>query len=291
MWSTWHDYEFVLAVDLDPDEQDQVEHALFIEAELMIDTLPDAAQRDPTEGRVRWFQRTRGLKVDGIAGEETRRALIGEYMALDGTSLPKSIEVVPHGCGENFPRDDTVNGVADPDNRRVEIFFFKDKLGVQPPPAGKNAAKGSKEYPEWVGRAGEPIDFSAEGDVVTLDIEWAADMVDHLPGEVSIVLSGDGMSPQEHFLGLADRSGGVARLSFGELHRSQSVTLTAKKEDRELVLLRDQLAGDLEDAFVWEHRLEELLVPEPPNDGEFVASGGPPNDAHEEQSSGEAVLV
>jgi outer membrane protein OmpA-like peptidoglycan-associated protein len=123
------------------------------EDEHMIATLPDAAERSESETPVRWFQRTRGLKVDGIAGPVTRRTLVGEYMALDGTSLPKGIEAIEHGCGETFPVDKTPDGMADPDNRRVEVFYFDSVLGVQPPPPGKNSKPGAVEYPEWVRRA------------------------------------------------------------------------------------------------------------------------------------------
>jgi hypothetical protein len=118
----------------------------------MIVTLPDAAEREPSEEPVRWFQRTRGLAVDGVAGTETRHALIREYMGIDGTSLPKGIEVIPHGCGENFPAKATGTGDATEENRRVELFFFDGELGVQPSPGGKNSKAGSSEYPEWVKR-------------------------------------------------------------------------------------------------------------------------------------------
>jgi len=118
----------------------------------MIVTLPDAIERDPSEDLVRWFQRTRGLTVDGVAGTETRHALIPEYMSLDGTSLPKGIEVVPHGCGENFPAKATGDGEKEEENRRVEVFFFDGELGVEPPPKGKNSKPGAPEYAEWVKR-------------------------------------------------------------------------------------------------------------------------------------------
>jgi outer membrane protein OmpA-like peptidoglycan-associated protein len=118
----------------------------------MIVTLPGASERDPREEPVRWFQRTRGLAVDGIAGTQTRHALIREYMSLDGTSLPKGIEVIPHGCGENFPAKATGEDAPAEENRRVELFFFDGELGVEPPPAGKNSKAGSPRYPEWVKR-------------------------------------------------------------------------------------------------------------------------------------------
>jgi hypothetical protein len=38
---------------------------------------------------VAFYQKTRGLKVDNIAGPETRRTLIAEYMSIDGTTRRK----------------------------------------------------------------------------------------------------------------------------------------------------------------------------------------------------------
>jgi outer membrane protein OmpA-like peptidoglycan-associated protein len=131
------------------------------EDQLMVGALPDASTHAPNEAPVPWFQRTRGLTVDGIAGPQTRRQLIKEYMALDGTSLPPGIEATIHGCGENFPDDVTADGIGDPDNRRVEVFFFDDVLGIQPPPPGPISGPGSTEYPEWVKRTRRTNDHVA----------------------------------------------------------------------------------------------------------------------------------
>lgn len=108
------------------------------------------------ESMMREFQSANGLKVDGIAGPLTRTELIKQYMAEDGTTLPATIEVTTHGCGEYFPLDPTgALATAAPDetedalDRRVELFFFNGKDGIRPPPPGKNSKKASKEYPEW----------------------------------------------------------------------------------------------------------------------------------------------
>lgn len=130
------------------------------EDRMMIDAQPDAASRAKTEHPVRWFQRTRGLQVDGMAGPETRKALVAAYMALDGTSLPAGVAASMHGCGENFPQQPTGDGKTEPENRRVEVFFFPGSLGVLPAPPGDNSKPGSKEYPEWVKRARHTEDHS-----------------------------------------------------------------------------------------------------------------------------------
>lgn len=119
----------------------------------MLDALPDAASRATNETLVRWFQRTRGLTLDGRAGPQTRAVLVEEYMALDGTSLPAGIEVTTHGCGEHFPQKVTADGAVEAENRRVEVFYFEGPLGILPPPAGKNSGPGTLEYPEWVRKA------------------------------------------------------------------------------------------------------------------------------------------
>ncbi len=251
------------------------------EDQLMLAALPDAGERAEGEGQVRWFQRTRGLTVDGIAGSETRHALIGEYMALDGTSLPRSIELVTHGCGENFPREDAGDGQAEPDNRRIEVFFFADGHGVQPPPPGERSAPGSLEYGEWLARAGEPIDFSAAGTQMRLELEWSEEMVELLPPDLEIVLSGPRLVSQTRMLAQADRDDGLVKVSFDALDRGQVITLVARHGKEELVLVRDQVAGDLELAMVWEHPLEELVAaaePEAEDAGDLVASAEMPDD-------------
>jgi outer membrane protein OmpA-like peptidoglycan-associated protein len=146
------------------------------EDEHMIGALPDAGDRTPSEGSVRWFQRTRGLKVDGIAGPQTRRALIEEYMSLDGTSLPQGVGVMTHGCGENFPAEPTADETEDAANRRVEIYYFDSELGVQPPPPGQNSKAGSPEYPEWVRRAVTTDHVLTELDPVLIELVSSDDL-------------------------------------------------------------------------------------------------------------------
>jgi outer membrane protein OmpA-like peptidoglycan-associated protein len=135
---------------------------------LMISAVASYSGEDPPpdESLVHWFQRTYsdqyGLKVDDIAGPNTRRALVTEYMAIDGTSLPADVSVSAHGCGESFPLIDGGDGQAEVRNRRTEVFFFENPKApperppaVLPPPPGDILDAGSREYPEWLLRARE----------------------------------------------------------------------------------------------------------------------------------------
>jgi outer membrane protein OmpA-like peptidoglycan-associated protein len=131
------------------------------EDHLMVAEMPDRDDLLAADDPIRRYQEVRGLAVDGIAGPQTRRSLIRDYMNLDGVSLPSDIDITTHGCGENFPADPTGDNTADLANRRVELFFFDGTLGIQPPPPGKNSKPASLEYPEWSGRASETIEFGA----------------------------------------------------------------------------------------------------------------------------------
>src|SRR5690606_26941171 len=67
------------------------------------------------------------------------------------------IEITTHGCGENFPVDESgvsldttaEDSLRDPLDRRVELFFFDSEFGIVPPPPGKNSGPGSSEYLAW----------------------------------------------------------------------------------------------------------------------------------------------
>ncbi|HKO47589.1 MAG TPA: OmpA family protein, partial [Polyangiaceae bacterium] len=144
-----------------------------VEDRLMIISMPDFDTKPKGEDAVSWYQRTRKLTVDGKAGTETRTQLIQEYMSLDGASLADSgieIETIAHGCGENFPLDDTgdkldsgaTNEKRDPIDRRVELFFFDADFGVVPAPPGDNSSRGSKQYPAWRKRVEETVELRAE---------------------------------------------------------------------------------------------------------------------------------
>jgi len=128
------------------------------EDQVMIDGLPGFDTKPVQEDSIHWFQRTRALKVDGISGPKTRRQLITEYMALaDVSVVDLEIRVTAHGCGENFPLDDSGENLdaapaddkEDVLDRRIELFFFDRDFGILPAVPGSNSKKGSTAYKEW----------------------------------------------------------------------------------------------------------------------------------------------
>jgi hypothetical protein len=146
------------------------------EDHLMLQAVLAESGEELTDTPVRHFQATRGLEPDGKLGPNTRRAIITEYMAVDGTTLPEGIDPIPHGCGENFPLDKTDSQdtkTAHAHDRRVELFFFDGDLGILPPPPGDLSLPGSVEYPEWRRRAVETHDFHLIRHTLELKLEDA----------------------------------------------------------------------------------------------------------------------
>lgn len=94
------------------------------------------------------------LSTDGKMGDSTLAQLIGDYMNLDGSSLPPDIYPILHGCGASFPMPEPEAGAAwerfsDVRHRRVEFLFFEESLGVQPAPEGDISNASSLDYPYW----------------------------------------------------------------------------------------------------------------------------------------------
>ncbi len=121
----------------------------------------DAATMASVERFQQWSNATQGtaLVVDGALGPNTRRALVTAYMAEDGTTLPETVELATHGCGESHPLEPTGDEVDEQDNRRVEVFIFE--AGIEPPPSD-NATGACEEYPAWVAQVGIDIDLREE---------------------------------------------------------------------------------------------------------------------------------
>jgi outer membrane protein OmpA-like peptidoglycan-associated protein len=141
----------------------------------MLLSMPDFERKPAREDPIRWFQRTRLLAIDGVAGPETRTQLIKEYMQRDGVSLDEDpeldLEITCHGCGENFPLDDggesldeaPADDQEDTLDRRVELYLFDPEFGIEPPPPGELSKAGSTAYPAWRTRSELGLDLEGTG--------------------------------------------------------------------------------------------------------------------------------
>lgn len=161
-----------------------------VEDQLMLQSVLAGYDGSPQDPPIVRFQKREGLEPTGTVDEATRRQLVTQYMAADGTSLPPGVDAVVHGCGENYPRpDDDKEPDASADDemagdRRVELFFFDAELGVLPEPPGDNSGPGAVEYPEWCRRASETHDFFVRAGTVTVQVLLGAlDAEGHPPSD------------------------------------------------------------------------------------------------------------
>lgn len=113
---------------------------------------PNTSLKDATLA----FQRDHGLSDDGILGPDTRRALVSEYLKLDGTTLSPNVTLVTYGCGEDFPREDS-SRAGDAEDRRVEFFLFPE--GITPPPSNE---PGDSAYLAWKDQSKKCYDLRSE---------------------------------------------------------------------------------------------------------------------------------
>lgn len=281
-----------------------------VEDQAMIGSFPEAASLD--EEPVLFYQKLHNQKLneprppgepprktgiieeDGKIGPETRRALIEDYMAHDGTSLPDDIEIVTHGCGEYFPVNAdgeldvaAEDGQTEAEDRRVELFFFDAEFGVQPPPPGKNSKPGSREYLEWRRRARQTEDFAAENPLRGLVLGWTTEVIDSLPASTVLQLAaGDQLF--ERTLGEGLRKDGSVHFEFDVDPRAEPMTLVADVDGEKLVLWDQQTFLGPEKPPGWSARLYDL-VPIPDNEL-FDPSDEDPGEPIEEPAQPEADI-
>jgi outer membrane protein OmpA-like peptidoglycan-associated protein len=119
----------------------------------------DASTRDAVKRFQQWSNQTKGtsLDVDGDPGPATRPEIVRAYMAIEGTSIAGSTVLKTHGCGEFHPQDPTPDSVADPENRRVEVFVFDDAIDPQPQEC---RSPGCSQYKQWIDKVVETVDFN-----------------------------------------------------------------------------------------------------------------------------------
>jgi outer membrane protein OmpA-like peptidoglycan-associated protein len=195
------------------------------EDQLMLVALPEegppfytgAVDGDPgpkTQEALRGFQRSKSLDADGKAGPQTRRALIESYMALSGTSLPETVPVATHGCGDTHPEVDAPG--AEIRNRRVDIYLFSGD--PKPPPQTPCPDGGCAEHAQWVQDSGAPVDIEHALGSASVRV---IDELEHAVPGVSVHLTGP--SPAD------GKSDGDGRALFPVLVRGE-YTILARKE-------------------------------------------------------------
>src|SRR6267143_1873696 len=153
---------------------------------------------------VKRFQRSKGLNDDGQAGQRTRNALVTAYMQIDGTTLPQGTVLQTHGCGEFHLAVPTGDEVAEQKNRRVEVFFFENR--IDPPPRPRCPAPGCPEYDQWRRRTIQTFDL--EHPFGALDVA-VQDQQGRVVSEASVHVSGPTVGDA--------RTDGTGHVRFGEL--------------------------------------------------------------------------
>jgi outer membrane protein OmpA-like peptidoglycan-associated protein len=226
------------------------------EDHLMLHAIFAESGEEVTDTPVRHFQATRGLEPDNKLGDNTRRAIITEYMAVDGTTLPKGIEPIAHGCGENFPlekADGQSTKEARAHDRRVELFFFDGDLGVLPPPSGDNSGPGSAEYPEWRRRATETHDFHNHKTLVQVQLH---DVLGVAAVDAEYEVEADGQLQK----GMADGDGVVHLLLDGR-HELCLIRWRMSSDERTDPQAESPFAPSEPEEFPYQHEVYLDLLP------------------------------
>jgi hypothetical protein len=203
---------------------------------LMLQAVLAESGEEVTDTPVRHFQATRGLEPDNKLGDNTRRAIITEYMAVDGTTLPEGIDPIAHGCGENFPlekEDGQDPKTAHAHDRRVELFFFDGELGALPSPAAEISKSGSEEYPEWRRRSAETHEFRTR---VCFELAVNFGSTVERDDDIRLRLESAGFDRR---ISLADaiEGEGVAVFHFHDVVAKSTYTLTLERDDHDPVVL------------------------------------------------------
>jgi len=205
--------------------------------------------RPVDESQMRQFQVDNSIDERSV-GEATRRSLIQKYMSLDGGELDSSefsIVGIAHGCGENFPLDDSggeldsarLDEKEDALDRRVELFFFDQEFGVVPRPKGNHSAKGSKEYPQWRQQAKLALERCAVGPTPPLELWLYNEERQLLPNApYRVIFPDDSVS-----VGRSDENGMAVIHRVGS-HRSLVIQWGQRELGEEVEAAEDSSTGE-----------------------------------------------
>ncbi|MGI8989145.1 MAG: hypothetical protein ACR2I2_06125 [Bryobacteraceae bacterium] len=105
--------------------------------------------------------------------------------------------------------------------------------------------------------------FLLTSNLVQLRIEWPVHLVDRLPDDFTLILSGPQLPKQERTKSSASRDDDLVRFEFEWEDKSKAVQLAASGNGRTVVLWRPQVAGNLDLPLDWDERLHPLLAEHP----------------------------
>jgi outer membrane protein OmpA-like peptidoglycan-associated protein len=203
---------------------------------------------------IKRFQKDAGKPQTGELDDATRKELVTRYMNADETTLPADAKVTVHGAGPHHPEEKGDDPESLRRNRRVEIFLSEGP--IEPPPG----APDGPEHAEWVKASTETVDFdAAPEDLVEIDLEWSSSLVESLPDDLTLTLSGKNITDQVKPKSAAKKEGQNARFEFRWIDGSQTVSLEAKGGGKTVLLWKDQTPGALDVDLVWEASITELL--------------------------------
>lgn len=114
----------------------------------------------PTRQAIKDFQSSQGLEPDGKASGATLKALVKAYLDIEDTSVAQDVVPITHGCEGHFEDDKTADGL-EPDDRRLEVFFFDGEMS--PAPGGKVSQAGAPQYAAWRSALVSTRDFEHHG--------------------------------------------------------------------------------------------------------------------------------
>ncbi len=171
------------------------------EVQLMLSALPEGdvpfyqgyasgVTDAATTAAIKAFQALSGLPPDGKADFATRKALVEAYMELEGTTLDDDVTPIAHGCEGHTDDTPTASG-AEPDDRRMEVFFFKKALDPKP---DQTTSAGSALYSQWLAKVVETKDFEHHGihvQIVDVERQPAPFATVHLTGPTSADATAD----------------------------------------------------------------------------------------------------
>lgn len=118
---------------------------------------------------------------------------------------------------------------------------------------------------------------------VEVELVWPAHLVDRLPDDFEVVLSGAGVERQQLDKSAAVADGETMRFLFAWDGPQKTVQLAAKGSGKKVQLWEDHAAGDLDAEIEWGERLAPLLAEPEPVDAAAIDAAGVPEDRRDER--------